>query len=166
VSRLGLDCLGICLLGADAPSLDDVRAGRGTLKKGMKGAAVEYVQAIAGAIADGDFGPATEDAVKKFQSSNGLAADGVVGAQTLAALDKLAGGGTKGVEKISLVDQAPSAPAKAAASTASPASVKVPAAGVIAATLEQPKPVSVGTYVAYGLGAVAVGGIIYAVLNR
>ncbi len=35
---------------------------------------------------DGDFGPATEEAVKAFQSSVGLAADGLVGDQTYHAL--------------------------------------------------------------------------------
>jgi peptidoglycan hydrolase-like protein with peptidoglycan-binding domain len=37
---------------------------------------------------DGDFGPGTEVAVTRFQSENGLAADGIVGPQTWGALDK------------------------------------------------------------------------------
>lgn len=36
--------------------------------------------------ADGDFGPATAEAVKAFQRENGLEADGFVGASTYAAL--------------------------------------------------------------------------------
>jgi putative chitinase len=36
---------------------------------------------------DGDFGPGTEVAVTRFQSENGLAADGIVGPQTWGALD-------------------------------------------------------------------------------
>jgi peptidoglycan hydrolase-like protein with peptidoglycan-binding domain len=40
--------------------------------------------------ADGEFGSSTEAAVKKFQSANGLESDGIVGALTLAALNKVA----------------------------------------------------------------------------
>jgi peptidoglycan hydrolase-like protein with peptidoglycan-binding domain len=32
--------------------------------------------------ADGIYGPATEDAVKRFQTTNGLEVDGIVGRQT------------------------------------------------------------------------------------
>lgn len=37
-------------------------------------------------IADGDFGPATVDAVKSFQKSKGMTADGMVGEKTYAVL--------------------------------------------------------------------------------
>jgi peptidoglycan hydrolase-like protein with peptidoglycan-binding domain len=38
--------------------------------------------------ADGDYGPTTQFEVEKFQLSKGLTADGVVGQQTLAALQQ------------------------------------------------------------------------------
>lgn len=36
---------------------------------------------------DGDFGSATESAVKEFQANHGLAVDGIVGKETMAAID-------------------------------------------------------------------------------
>lgn len=58
------------------------------LKNGDKGAAVKELQKLlknkgfyTGSI-DGDFGPKTEAAVKKFQQSKGLTVDGVVGKRT------------------------------------------------------------------------------------
>lgn len=63
-----------------------------TLRRGVSGEAVKELQrslARAGfdpGSVDGEFGPATERAVKAFQRAHGLSADGVVGAQTRAAL--------------------------------------------------------------------------------
>lgn len=58
------------------------------LKRGARGASVETLQKYLGIIqtpklkVDGDFGPKTVSAVKKFQRSNGLWIDGVVGRLT------------------------------------------------------------------------------------
>ena len=41
---------------------------------------------------DGKYGPATEEAVREFQTSSGLVVDGVAGAATLAALEQALGG--------------------------------------------------------------------------
>jgi hypothetical protein len=63
----------------------------GMLRLGSKGARVRELQALlnrAGARVkvDGDFGPATRDALKVFQLKAGLRADGVYGPKTEAAL--------------------------------------------------------------------------------
>lgn len=61
------------------------------LREGAKGAAVTQLQNLLrnkgyNIAADGSFGPRTETAVKQFQSSKGLVADGIVGPKTWAAL--------------------------------------------------------------------------------
>jgi hypothetical protein len=56
------------------------------LRRGDRGADVVALQAALGLRADGDFGPATEAAVRRFQADRGLLVDGVVGAMTLVAL--------------------------------------------------------------------------------
>ncbi|QSQ25319.1 peptidoglycan-binding protein [Pyxidicoccus parkwayensis] len=73
-----------------------------TLREGSKGAAVVSLQnklKAAGfnpGAADGSFGSKTEAAVKAFQKSRGLAADGVVGPKTWGALNKPASSGGSG----------------------------------------------------------------------
>ena len=57
-----------------------------SIKKGDKGDKVKEVQEALGIKADGDFGPATELAVMKFQGQNSLGADGIVGPNTWTKL--------------------------------------------------------------------------------
>ena len=57
-----------------------------TLKRGSRGAEVKTLQTRLNLMADGIFGPLTEEAVKEFQKRKGLTADGVVGAKTWTAL--------------------------------------------------------------------------------
>ena len=65
-----------------------------TLKKGDKGAQVKTLQALLIGYgydcgrtgADGDFGGATDSALRKYQSRNGLTVDGVAGPKTWAKL--------------------------------------------------------------------------------
>lgn len=52
------------------------------LKLGSKGKEVEDLQRYLKIKIDGDFGPKTEEAVKKFQKENKLTVDGVVGSKT------------------------------------------------------------------------------------
>lgn len=66
------------------------------LKRGSRGAAVRTLQTslnAAGAaprlVVDGDFGPATDRAVRAIQQRLGLVVDGIVGPQTRTALNRL-----------------------------------------------------------------------------
>ncbi|MDO8186844.1 peptidoglycan-binding protein [Conexibacter sp. JD483] len=51
-----------------------------------EGSGVEALQRALGIGADGDFGPATEKALKRWQASKGLEADGIAGPATRSAL--------------------------------------------------------------------------------
>jgi hypothetical protein len=74
------------------PTTPLVTAPSQTLKPGDVGKQVKILQQALNALGfdvgkpDGDYGPNTQSAVEQFQSSKGLATDGVVGPQTLAAL--------------------------------------------------------------------------------
>jgi nucleoid-associated protein YgaU len=62
-----------------------------TLRRGSKGDAVKGLQNALNARSfhvgvDGEFGPATEEAVRHFQEARQLAVDGIVGRNTWAAL--------------------------------------------------------------------------------
>jgi hypothetical protein len=68
-----------------------------TLSPGATGAQVKTLQQALTALgypvtADGDYGPATQAAVVKFQTAKGLTPDGVVGPVTLAELQKALSG--------------------------------------------------------------------------
>lgn len=83
------------MAGTAAPSAP-VTAERPTLRKGSTGDAVKTLQTKLTALgysfepygADGAFGSLTETRVKAFQLTAGISADGIVGPQTWAALDK------------------------------------------------------------------------------
>jgi len=78
-------------------SVDDVDPSPRLLRRGDRGDAVEALQRALNARGlrgarkldtDGDFGTLTEDVLKMFQKSAGLAQDGVYGPDTRAALEK------------------------------------------------------------------------------
>lgn len=60
--------------------------GSRTLKRGMAGSDVKWLQPKVGTTVDGAFGPDTETRVKSFQVAHKLQGDGVVGKLTWAAL--------------------------------------------------------------------------------
>ena len=66
-------------------------AGASAFRVGDQGSEVAEIQGELASLgydvtADGDFGPATAEAVKAFQASQGIAADGLVGPATYSAL--------------------------------------------------------------------------------
>lgn len=56
------------------------------LKRGLSGEPVEVLQTKLGIKADGEFGPATEQALKDYQQKNGLKVDGIAGPDTFAKM--------------------------------------------------------------------------------
>ena len=92
VARLQAIALSGAAASAAAPAGGAPGQPRPVLGRGAQGDAVVQLQNMlrdlnfAVAI-DGDFGPGTEVAVTRFQSENGLTADGIVGPQTWGALD-------------------------------------------------------------------------------
>jgi peptidoglycan hydrolase-like protein with peptidoglycan-binding domain len=76
----------------EAPEVVPVATSRPMLRKGSKGDDVRLCQrklSLHGEdlVEDGDFGPRTDSAVRSFQASENLDADGIVGPLTWAALD-------------------------------------------------------------------------------
>lgn len=61
------------------------------IRAGTSGDGVAAVQKALGVAADGVFGPVTKAAVRSYQRRNGLTVDGIVGPETLAALGVGAG---------------------------------------------------------------------------
>lgn len=64
----------------------DVHPHAAMLQRGDKGDDVKLLQTKLGITVDGDFGPATETAVRAFQTARALTADGLVGPKTWTAL--------------------------------------------------------------------------------
>lgn len=91
-TSVGLNATGIADRYTWARMFGAGRPAHTTLRVGSRGAEVKYLQKLltnAGYAVktDGVFGANTEAAVIAFQAANGLAADGIVGAQTWEALE-------------------------------------------------------------------------------
>ena len=56
------------------------------LKRGLAGEPVKVLQQKLGVQTDGEFGPGTEAALKKYQQEHGLSADGVAGPDTFVQM--------------------------------------------------------------------------------
>lgn len=70
-----------------------------TIKKGSRGDDVAILQRKLNLIADGIFGPITDEAVREFQKSHSLTVDGIVGPKTWYALG-IAQVNTRRIDKI------------------------------------------------------------------
>jgi len=68
----------------------------GSLKRGAKGPRVAFVQKVLGLHVDRIYGKHTKRAVKRFQRSHGLTADGIVGPATWSALKRARGRSSTG----------------------------------------------------------------------
>lgn len=75
------------LIPAFEPVAPATGAPRATLRRGAQGDLVKRVQCRVGVAVDGDFGPETEAAVRRFQGAHGMVPDGIVGPKTWAELD-------------------------------------------------------------------------------
>jgi peptidoglycan hydrolase-like protein with peptidoglycan-binding domain len=73
---------------ADGPggAVPAVGTGGAALRAGTGGSTVMALQRALGVPADGQFGPITRRAVRRFQRAHGLAVDGIAGPATLGAL--------------------------------------------------------------------------------
>src|SRR4051794_41760986 len=70
---------------ADGPG-STAGGGGAALRAGAGGSTVVALQRALGVPADGQFGPITRRAVRRFQRAHGLAVDGIAGPATLGAL--------------------------------------------------------------------------------
>lgn len=103
-----------------------------TLRRGDQGPAVQRLQTLLNANSrpsphlstDGDFGPGTDRAVRAFQTSRGLTADGIVGSMTWLALQSVPGDlpGVTAVATPRVTPRPQSAPTTSASQTPAPSS--------------------------------------------
>lgn len=104
------------VLGVGAPSLESVRAGSAVIRQGASGPSVKAVQGMLREKVlmtkgedDGNFDASDKEAVEDFQRQSGLAVDGAVGKDTLAALERGAAASAPGKAPQALPVARPSA---------------------------------------------------------
>jgi|GEM_PF-2758313 len=90
--KVGLNPTGVADPYTWAKIFDSARPEHTTLQKGSEGSEVRYLQNLLTndgytLATDGEYGPKTEAAVKRFQADNGLQADGICGPLTWAAIE-------------------------------------------------------------------------------
>ncbi|HEX6290499.1 MAG TPA: penicillin-insensitive murein endopeptidase [Herpetosiphonaceae bacterium] len=93
---LMLALLGMIVLGGTLPARAFSSAFFPTQSIGNRGVDVKAIQLLLNISADGIFGSGTDSAVKSFQSSRGLAVDGIVGPATWDALTPTVRNGSTG----------------------------------------------------------------------
>ncbi|WP_338847319.1 glycosyl hydrolase 108 family protein [Massilia sp. W12] len=77
------------MLGGNAPA-SQAAPSLVTVRLGSSGDSVRALQSALGIAVDGQFGPQTEAALKEYQASHGLTADGIAGRNTWRALGLMA----------------------------------------------------------------------------
>lgn len=88
------------LIALDQAELARVRQGQAALSRSSTGGAVRTVQRRLALRETGVYGPSTEAAVREFQSARRLVVDGVVGRDTLSALEAEAPRGGDPTERV------------------------------------------------------------------
>lgn len=140
--------------------LEAVAKGQGTLKQGARGPSVRAIQnfllgqglKLGRSGADGDWGDATTKALKSWQTSHGLGPDGVVGKDTLNAMDKspavpppTPGAATPGTTPGTNAAAPGTAPAAPATPAAPPQPVATPGAATAPGATPAAKPATPAT---------------------
>ena len=127
---------------APAPTSNGSASGSlSTLRYGSKGDAVRTMQealvklGYAPGAADGKFGRGTENAVKQFQRSNGLVADGLAGSKTLTLLYSQAG--NSGTPTPAPTDATPTPAPATPDPAATPAPTQAPSGVTLGRTLKK-----------------------------
>lgn len=123
-------------LGAVAPA--PINGPHAIIHQGSSGADVALAQQLLSIPADGSFGGQTDAAVRAFQASQGLTADGYVGPATWAALINASGGGAAPTPVAPVIPGLPALPAIPGLPAVPSLGLAVPAGAALAALTMDP----------------------------